>query len=125
MLAPMTPRVLTRVAFALALVAAVVVAFGPMYTTCEESSIGGVSMCSRASGVDVNGWWILSVGSVPVVLTLIAVLIPRRGVLIASTVLLWIGCVLGLLSIGIFFVPAAIVLTIAAARGVTAPASAT
>jgi hypothetical protein len=125
MLAFMRPRVLTRVAFALALVAAIVVAFGPTYTTCAVSSSDGVSMCSRSSGVDVNGWWILVVASVPVVLTLIAMLIPRRGVLIASTALLWIGCVLGLLSVGIFFVPAAIVLTIAAARSdVPATASA-
>jgi hypothetical protein len=60
------------------------------------------------------------------VLTLIAMLVPRRSVLIACTALLWIGCVLALLSVGIFFVPAAIVLTIAAARSdVPATASAT
>jgi hypothetical protein len=35
--------------------------------------------------------------------------------------MLWFGCVLGMLSVGMFFVPAAILMTIAASRGEPAP----
>ena len=34
--------------------------------------------------------------------------------LVVAALLLWIGCALAILSIGIFFVPAAIVMTVAA-----------
>jgi hypothetical protein len=123
MLASMTTRALSGVAFVLAIAAALFAAFGPTYTSCG-SSADRVTTCSHASGFAVNGWWILVVASVPVVLTLMPLLTARRRVLIACSVLLWIGCVLALLSVGIFFVPAAIALTIAAARSDRTPTSA-
>ena len=59
----------------------------------------------------------LVVVSVPVLVALVPVLVRRRSAIIASTVLLWIGCILGMLSVGIFFLPSAILMTVAAARG--------
>ena len=47
---------------------------------------------------------------------------PRRTVRIVVAALLWVGCVLGLLSIGLFFVPAAALMTVAAAMNDRQPA---
>ena len=69
----------------------------------------------------VNGAWVLVVVSVPVLVALIPVLVRHRRARIVSAVLLWFGCVLGMLSVGMFFVPAAILMTIAASRGEPAP----
>jgi hypothetical protein len=68
-----------------------------------------------------NGAWVLVVVAVPVLVALIPVFVRHRRVRIASAVLLWFGCVLGMLSVGMFFVPAAILMTIAASRGEPAP----
>ena len=69
----------------------------------------------------VNGAWVLVVVSVPVLVALIPVLVRHRRARIVSAVLLWFGCVLGMLSVGMFFVPAAILMTIAASRSEPAP----
>jgi hypothetical protein len=103
-----------KAAFGAALVAALVAALGPTYSTCQ--AVDGATRCGSATGLSVNGPWILIVVSVPVVLTLIPVLVHRRAARIVSAALLWIGCLLGMLSVGIFFLPAAILLTIAAAK---------
>jgi hypothetical protein len=75
-----------------------------------------VPHCSGTSTFSVDGAWVLVVVSVPVLVTLIPILVRRRAAIIASTVLLWIGCILGMLSVGIFFLPSAILMTVAAAR---------
>jgi hypothetical protein len=95
-----------------AVVAAVIVVFAPTYTTCDSDAA-----CHGDSAFAVNGWWILVVVSVPVVLALIPVLIQHKIVRVIATAMLWICCVVALLSVGIFFVPAGILMTIA----VTAP----
>ena len=93
---------------------ALVAALGPTYSTCE--GVDGGARCGSATGLSVNGSWILIVVSVPIVLTLIPVLLHRRTVRIGSAILLWTGCLLGMLSVGIFFLPAAILMTIAATK---------
>ncbi len=103
-----------KAAFGAALIAALFAALGPTYRTCQ--GVDGATRCGSATGLSVNGPWILIVVSVPVVLTLIPVLVHRRAARIVSAVLLWIGCLLGMLSVGIFFLPAAILMTIAAAK---------
>ena len=96
-----------------------------MYSMCGTAEPGGLGHCGNASGFAVNGWWILVVVSMPVIVSLIPVLIRRRAARIVSLTLLWIGCVLGLLSVGIFFLPAAILMTLAVAipERVAAPVS--
>jgi hypothetical protein len=59
--------------------------------------------------------WVLVVVSVPVLVALFAVVVHHRPARVVSAVLLWIGCIVGLASVGIFFVPAAILMTVAAA----------
>jgi len=105
---------LTVAAFVTAAIGALVAAFAPTYSGCGSSS--GVEVCSHTTGFAVNGSWILVVVSVPVLVSLVPVLVRRRPARIVSAVLLWIGCALGMLSIGMFFVPAAILMTIAAAQ---------
>ncbi|MGZ4131647.1 MAG: hypothetical protein ACXVWF_01250 [Actinomycetota bacterium] len=103
-------------AFVAAVAGALYAAFGPIYGGCEASMPGGQSSCGSATGLAVNGSWILVVVSVPVVLALVPVLLRYRPVRVVSAVLLWACCVVGALSIGMFFLPAAILMTIAAAK---------
>jgi len=111
---PVKANRLAVAAFVTASVGALVAAFAPTYTGCGPSS--GVEVCSHTTGFAVNGSWILVVVSVPVLVALVPVLIRRRPARIVAAVLLWIGCALGMLSIGMFFIPAAILMTIAAAQ---------
>jgi hypothetical protein len=104
-------------AFVLAVVGSLVAAFAPLGTTCGATAPNGVPHCSGTSTFSVDGTWVLVVVSVPVLVALVPVLVRRRAAIIASTVLLWIGCILGMLSVGIFFLPSAILMTVAAARG--------
>ncbi|MDP9300601.1 MAG: hypothetical protein M3P43_06870 [Actinomycetota bacterium] len=102
-------------AFVAVLAAALVAAFGPTYATCSAVS-GGVTRCGRATGYSINGSRILVVVSVPVLLSLLPIIVRARGARIVSAVLLWGCCAIGAASIGLFFVPGAILMTIAAAR---------
>jgi hypothetical protein len=106
-------------AFLLTVMGALVAAFAPTGHVMEGSGSPGGVIVTRSYGVSMfqtNGAWVLGVVSVPVLVALIPVLIRHRGARILSAVLLWIGCVVGMWSIGIFFVPAAIAMTVAAAR---------
>ena len=103
-----------KAAFVAALTGALLAAFAPTYTSCSTDA-GGTS-CGSATGLSVNGSWILFVVSVPVVLALIPILVPRRGARIIAAVLLWACCVVAAASIGLFFVPAAILMTVAGIR---------
>ena len=105
----------TLAAFLTATLGALVAAFAPTYSGCATTSSGG-EVCSHATGFAVNGAWVLVVVSVPVLVAFVPVLVRRRPARIASAVLLWIGCLLGMLSVGMFFVPAAILMTVAATR---------
>ena len=117
----MRARLWVTIAAVAAVVGAAVVVFAPTYGQC--SSDGATTRCGEASGLSVNGSWILVVASVPVLIALVPLLVPRRVVRVIAAVLLWICCVIALFSVGIFFVPAAIVLTIAAALPDPAPMS--
>jgi drug/metabolite transporter (DMT)-like permease len=111
-------------AFAAAVLGAVVAAFAPLGERCSASSnpVVGVQAeaCRGISQYSVDGAWVLVVVSVPVLVALLAVVVPRRPARVASSVLLWIGCVVGLASVGMFFIPAAILMTITA-TGVSTP----
>jgi hypothetical protein len=82
--------VFAKAAFVAALTGALLAAFAPTYTSCSTDA-GGTS-CGSATGLSVNGSWILFVVSVPVVLALIPILVPRRGARIIAAVLLWACC---------------------------------
>jgi hypothetical protein len=114
-------------AFVAAVLGALVAAFAPLGQTCSSTAtVPALSpgspaptvaeVCHAVSTFSVDGVWVLVVVSVPVLVAFLPVLVRRRQARIASAVLLWIGCALGMLSVGIFFVPAAILMTIAAAQ---------
>ena len=108
-----------KASFVAALTGALLAAFAPSYTSCTEELAGSIR-CGSATAFDVNGWWILVVVSIPVVIATIPAVRPTRRRTVVCTVLLWACCVVALASIGLFFIPAAILMTVAAFR--TAPA---
>jgi hypothetical protein len=116
-------------AFVAATLGALVAAFAPLGQTCSSTatvpalgSLGGSpapavgEVCHAVSTFAVDGAWVLVVVSVPVLVAFVPVLVRRRPARVLSAVLLWIGSILGMLSVGMFFVPAAILMTIAAQR---------
>jgi hypothetical protein len=112
-------RWFTLAAFLLAVIAAVVAAFTPTGQLVESSGSPGGAIVTRSSNVSIfqtDGAWVLVVVSVPVLVALVPILIPHRTARIVSVVLLWIGCIVGMWSVGLFFVPAAIAMTVAATR---------
>ncbi len=112
----MNARRFSIAALSAAVLAALVVAFLPSGQVMSATGgPGGVTVTHnyRVSLFQVDGAWVLVVVSVPVVLALIAVLVRNRAVKVLSTVLLWVGCVLGMMSVGLFFVPAAVLMTFA------------
>lgn len=108
---------MVRLALVAALAGALVVAFAPFGRTCAAGLPGGELVCSSTSLLSAEGPWVLALGSVPVALSLVAALARSRAAWAVCAALLWGFCVLGALSIGPFFVPAAILMTVAAARG--------
>jgi hypothetical protein len=101
--------------FLLAAPAGLFVAFAPLGTTCTVQP-GGRGRCFGTSIFETDGAWILVLVSVPIVLTLMPVLVRHRAAAIVSTVLLWAYCLVGIASLGLFFVPSAVLMTIAATR---------
>jgi hypothetical protein len=102
-----------------AVLAALVEVFAPLYSTC-----GSGAGCGSATSLSVNGTWILVVVSVPVVLALVPTVLRSRSARTVSAVLLWACCVVGLASVGMFFIPAAVLMTIAASQREPVPMSA-
>jgi hypothetical protein len=114
----------TLAAFLVAVLGALVAAFAPTGRVEESFGSSSGAFVTRSYSVSMfqeNGAWVLVVVSVPVLVALIPVLVRHRRARIVSAVLLWFGCLLGMLSVGMFFVPAAILMTIAASRGEPAP----
>jgi hypothetical protein len=109
-------------AFVAAVVGGVVAAFAPLGRSCIGSS-AGTEICTSTTFFETEGSWILVVVCVPILVALIPVLLRVRWVRIASAVLLWAGCAVGLISVGLFFVPSAVLMTVAAARREGAPRS--
>jgi hypothetical protein len=118
-------RHLVLVAFVAAVLGAGVAAFAPLGRACRVSMPGGQERCVGQSIFEVDGAWVLVVVSVPVLVSLLPVVLRRRGARVVAAMLLWACCVVGIFSVGLFFVPAAVMMTVAAAmrdpEPVTAP----
>lgn len=99
-------------AFVLAVIGAAIAAFAPL-GGCR-SMPGGRERYTGVSTFEVDGAWVLVVVSVPMLVSLLPVVVPRRAARVVSAVLLWVCCVVGLFSVGLFFVPAAALMTVAA-----------
>lgn len=131
-------------AFAAAIAAVGIVAFAPLMTTVEttvqepvppvdrsETSSAPEPIEERGSGsiAQEQGWGVVIRIAIPVLLVAAAPLLVPTGRLgrllrLASTVLLFAGVVVGLMSVGIFLLPAAILMLIAAVRSSGQPVDA-
>jgi hypothetical protein len=125
----MRPARLVDAAFGAALTGGLLAAFAPFGQRCEAIAQTarepiGPEVCRAVSIFQVDGAWVLVVVSVPILVALAPVLLRRRPVRVTAAMLLWIGCVVGMFSVGLFFVPAAILMTVAAAIRDPIPASA-
>jgi hypothetical protein len=111
-------RSAAAVAIVLATIASVWLAVWPcFYTGTTAGPSGRSTTCS--SLIAENGIWLIGYLAIPIVLTVLAfsALVARlRGVTWALAVLLFALCVLAAWSIGIFYLPSAVGLFVAAAR---------
>lgn len=123
------PLIFVGISHGLSWVAFLWLAFWPAFyqgvstTAVGPDGIGGEQVRTSASIVAINGWWVLIPLLVPVTLTAIGFLAtlspsPRGTIKLISlwvmAILLLAFCLLGLFSIGIFYVPAALALLVAA-----------
>jgi len=108
-----------------AVLGAFVASFAPLGTSCEMTTQPGggetQGQCSGVSTFQGDGAWVLVVVAVPVVLALVPAVVRGRSARIVSAVLLWACCVIGLASIGMFFIPSAVLMTIAATQRESVP----
>ena len=119
------------VAHTLAWIVALGLTFGPIYqgvsvTAAIPGDVASESTRVSATLIDVNGLRVLPLLLAPVVLTalaLLAVLLTdawsakRKALVWVSAVLLLGFCALGSFSIGLFYLPAALALTLSAILG--------
>lgn len=98
---------LTGVAFGLALAAAIYLLVWPTYAGTNGSRP------TRATLLQVNGPYALIPVMFPVLITLIALLLRKQWVRIAATILISGFALIGAFTIGLFYVPAAILMLLA------------
>jgi len=98
---------LTGVAFGLALAAAIFLVVWPIY-----SGFNG-SRPTRATLLQVNGPYALIPVMFPVLMTLIALLLRKQWVRIVATILISGFAVIGAFTIGLLYLPAAILMLLA------------
>lgn len=94
-----------------------VVLFAPLATESSRSSEGGADVTERVSLVESgDGWAVFPALLVPLVLTLVAWFWGQRSrtAIVLPALLYDLAVLVAILSVGIFFAPAAIMLTIAA-----------
>ena len=103
-------------------VAALVV---PAYSSSSTRSVGTtghgetiqVTSTSHETVVAANGAGVLLILAIPVSIAIVGLLGARgvlpRGFLVAACVLLWIWTMISMLTVGIFYLPAAAALTVA------------
>ena len=99
---------LTAAAFAWAFAAAIFLLVWPVY-----SGFDGVR-ASNKTLLEVNGLWAAVPVGFPVVVAAAALAFRRRAVTIAAAVVLGLFCLIAGFSIGMFYVPAAVTMVVAA-----------
>ena len=119
------PTICSGISHGLAWVAFLWMAFWPAFyqgvsvTPVGPDGTGGERVHTTSSMVEVNGWWVLIPLLVPVILTAIGLLAtfspsPRKASRFVSmwavAILLIVFCLLGMFSIGVFYLPAALLL---------------
>lgn len=86
--------------------------FGPSYRTASSTSSVDTITRGYKTGLEVNGSRVVFVVVIPVLLTIAPLLLQRRRVRIVSGGLLLIFCMVAAASIGLLFLPAALLLIV-------------
>ena len=125
-------RVLSAIAALWAAGVALFLLFAPTYETAVStygpntpaSEVARTEVRSHATALEVNGPQIAFTLSIPILVALLPLLFRkhRRAALLGAGALTLCFCILGALSVGIFYLPTALLLVVAGA--ITAPASA-
>lgn len=110
----MTAKRLALASFIVALIAAAIAAFAPLDQVTEGTL--GVVRSYRVSLFSEWDVWLLWLLSIPVLVALAGVMVRVRPARVISAILLWGFSMVGMWSIGLFFVPSAMLMTVAAAR---------
>jgi len=82
-------------------------------TFCLAAVAASFAVVSSGQGITDWKWWLLAF---PLGACVVAVLLPVRNVLIGCAIVMTCFCIVGALSIGIFFVPAFVALVFAISR---------
>lgn len=98
-------KILTLVSLLLALGVSCLLLVVPTYTG-EIVSDGAVTV-THSTLLQVNGVWALVLLSIPVLIALMPVLFPIRGVRITAALFLTAFSIIGGFSIGLFYMPSA------------------
>ncbi|NHA67357.1 hypothetical protein [Phycicoccus flavus] len=119
----MRARWVMGVGVLLALAAAVLLLRLPMYDVAAGGTVGGVVTDSarRATMVEVEGLSVLPPMLLPVLVALVAWASPWTWLRWTLVALLALFCLLGLLTVGLFYLPAAVALAAGAALAQAGP----
>jgi hypothetical protein len=99
---------LTEVSFGLAVVAAVILLVLPIYAGFEGSR------ATHATLLEMSGTYALLVVMFPVAVSLLPLLVRKRPLRITAALLMGAFALIGSFTIGLFYLPAAIVMFLAA-----------
>lgn len=99
---------LTVTSFGLALAAAIFLLVGPVYNRLDSQNT------THATLLQVNGSWVILPVLFPVFLALLPLVIRKQAVRIAAAIFIGAFSFISGFTIGLFYVPAAIILLLAA-----------
>ncbi len=121
-------RTVTALSLILAVAASVLLLVVPTYRTNSESvdeSGSGPARRSITEGyateLAVNGPRVLLVLAFPILIALVPLLVPLRGVRAGATLVLGGFCLVGKFSVGLFYLPSAVTMFLAARRAEPPP----
>ena len=99
---------LTAVAFGLAVAAAIFLLAWPVYEGVGSEGV------RYATLLQVNGWWAVVPMSFPVVIAAVTLVVRRQWVRIVAAIVVGLFVFVGGMSIGLFYLPAGILMLLAA-----------
>lgn len=118
-LARQDPGGRTWVIAAVLLTSAVSLALTFLPTVSTATSTGGTEQTGRASLIESQGWTVAATLVVPVLISAVPLLVPvrhRRWATIGSATLFTAGAMVAVASVGLFYLPSAALLVVAAVR---------
>ncbi len=99
---------LTAISFGLALAAAIFLLVWPVYTGFDGTRE------THATLLEINGWGAIAAVGFPVVLALLPLIFPRQAIRIIAAVIMGGFSIIAGFTIGLFYLPSALVMLLAA-----------